>query len=217
MKQKFLILMLLACFVLPAQATDKFYYVDPALISPEFIAPPIPATTAIIDDIISRQNKVTDADLDAITFEAKMRSDMLALNNSMSRKAYPHTYELLDKAGEDCKTVVSNTKSFWNTDRPYTTDKRIKSLTYLPGNAAYPSGHTACSRVMAEILGQLAPSKRAAFRSRAAEIAEHRVMGGLHWPNDLVGGEQLALLFFGALQTSENYQNDLAVAKKEWK
>lgn len=216
MKQTFFCLLLFfTCF--PAFADQEYHYVDPALISPEFISSPVENEPAVIEDIIKRQSALTSAEKDEISGEGKMRSDILALNERMTRKAYPNTYILLDKVGEDCKEAVSLSKQFYNTKRPYQTDKRIKSYAYWPGNASYPSGHTACSRVMAEVLGQLSPANRAKFRARATAIAEHRVMGGVHWPQDLVGGEQLGLLFFGALQTSEAYRRDLENAKPEWK
>ncbi len=214
MKRIFISTLLLLC-CLPAYGAEKSHYIDPALFSPEFIPAPPTDLKAKIEEIIKRQSQATDADKTAAIDEAHMRPEMMATN--INREHFPKTLALLDNVNQDCGAVIGPSKNYWNTDRPYAVDKRIIPLGSMPNNASYPSGHTACSRLWAEVLGQLSPSKRSNFRARAAAIADHRLVAGLHWPHDLIGGEQTALIIFGAMQTSPAYQNDLAEAKKEWK
>ena len=85
----------------------------------------------------------------------------------------------------------------------------------IDASPAYPSGHSTSSRVLAEILGMLAPDKLSALRARADAVAHHRIQAGVHYPVDVEGGRMLAMLIVGYLTANEDFQDDLAAAKKE--
>lgn len=76
--------------------------------------------------------------------------------------------------------------------RPYDTDTDLKPCIKLSNSYAYPSGHTTVSRVVAHMLAVKFPQRRDAFMQRADEIAQNRVIGGVHHPSDIVAGKILA-------------------------
>lgn len=47
---------------------------------------------------------------------------------------------------------------------------------------SYPSGHSSFSRVFANVLSDIVPERRAEFFARADEVAQDRVIGGVHFP-----------------------------------
>ena len=80
---------------------------------------------------------------------------------------------------------------------------------------AYPSGHTTGSYIYAHILGMIYPKKYAKLKEIAEEIAQHRILVGMHFPHDIEGGKKLALLILGGLTQNNNFQQDLTKAKEE--
>jgi acid phosphatase (class A) len=208
----------------PAVAESKFTYVDPVSISPEFLDPPLKTGSKELEaetqQVINAQKDVSSGQIVQALYESKMRVDIVSKTiDSLSSSQTPKTIALLNNVAEDCHNIVHQAKDFWHTERPYNVSKSIKALIpKLPeNNYAYPSGHTACSLVLTEVLGQLYPQKREELKQKADEIANNRMLSGVHWPNDLKGGKQLGWMMFGALQQSAAYQADLENAKSEIK
>lgn len=224
MERKFyslLMLLLLAACGGSHAAEKDYHYISG--VSPEWIPQPPAEHSAQweseIKQIVALRRHASKNDIGRAIQEEKLRPELLTgvIGPDVTRTRYPSTYRLLDKVGEDCRNSVHEAKAYWHTDRPYMADKRI--TTPIPDadkNGAYPSGHTACSLVWAEVLGQLVPAQRERLRMQADSIARHRVISGMHYPHDLAGGEQIGLIFFGELQPSAAYQHDLAEAKREW-
>jgi len=61
----------------------------------------------------------------------------------------------------------------------------------------------------------LMPDKKEALLARAEEIAQHRVVVGMHFPHDVAGGKKLAELIVAELKKSPDFTKDLAAAKAE--
>jgi acid phosphatase (class A) len=112
---------------------------------------------------------------------------------------------LIDRAFLTSKAVNDSAKNYWNTKRPYLMDKNIKALIKPHNNKSYPSGHTSSSYVAAHLLGLLIPEKRNQFYNRAAEIANHRILVGMHYPKDVEGGKEMALLIVGAFLENDQF------------
>jgi acid phosphatase (class A) len=219
------ILVLLLCiFSINGCTTDsKNPYVDAAVLDPAILTiPPSPNSDPWQQDIeavIRAQRRATEKDREAARQQQPVRPEMVAgiITPTINRAEHPKTFALLDNAGASCGAAVRKAKEFWNTERPFRRDSRIKALFSGTNNGAYPSGHTACSRVYAEILGILFPAQRPALRQRADEVAWNRVIAGVHYPHDLKGGEQLAFWILGALSATEGFQTDLTAARQELK
>ena len=222
MKKLALILFLL--FTSHAIAENKFNYIDPTTIPPEFLDEPLKAGSKNLADevqeIISIQKNVSKEQVTQAEFEAEMRLEIVTMAiKTLNEKDYPQTFSLLNKVGSDCRSVVHQAKDYYKTTRPYLADENIKELITAPpkGNYAYPSGHTACALVLSEVLAQIYPEQRSELKQRAHEIANNRVLGGVHWPHDVKGGQQIGWMIFGALQQSKPFQSDLEKAKSEIK
>lgn len=196
-------------------------YFDEKTISPTIIDNPLQVNSKEWKDeikyIISLQKNPDQKEIKEAEDEYDVTPEMVALavNPKLTRENYPKLYKLLDSADETSHEVCDAAKKYWNTNRPYLADKRVKALIKSHSNNAYPSGHTTGSHVFAYVLGQLIPEDRQKFYDRAAEVAQHRVLTGMHFPHDVKGGKQLALLITGALFENEDFKEDFAKAKKE--
>lgn len=223
MKQFFLIAALCLSIACQPVKNHAYNYINPESISPTLIAPPpadgSDAKRQEIEQIILRQKYHTKAQLDAaIKTHDPVTPELMTsvIDNAFNRERLPFTFNFLDHVVADCFDTVEIAKVYFHNKRPYLADKRVKALVPNPNTTgAYPSGHTACSRVWAEVLGQLVPEKQAALRARADEMGEHRILLGVHYPHDVAGGKNMALLIVGALSQSKEYQADLARAKAE--
>lgn len=203
-------------------AAPQLNYLDHSDYGRDLPAPPDAQSRAWkrdADRVVAAQKSVSEKTLDQAKFERDLRPEItaMALGANFTRANYPLTYQLLDHAEADCRAVVEEAKIYWHTDRPYMKDARVKVLVPAHSNGAYPSGHTACSRVAANILTELYPKKRKALNQRAYEIAQHRVIAGMHYPHDLTGGRQLAIWITRDMYESPVFQSDLAAARSEVK
>jgi acid phosphatase (class A) len=220
MRRIFSLATIMLALVLPGLAWGVPYF-DAATIPPTLLTPP-PAVHSErwnrdVAEIIKRQKAPDKEAVTAASAERDLKPDMLVLpvEASFTRDQFPALYTLLDRTAETTLGVSRQAKDYWHTKRPYVMDSRIKALIEAHDNPAYPSGHTSSSYVLAHVMGLLIPDKRDAFTRRAREIAEHRVLVGMHYPHDLEGGRELALLIVGGLLQSADFEKDFAAAKAE--
>jgi acid phosphatase (class A) len=100
-------------------------------------------------------------------------------------------------------------KSTFKRPRPYNANPQIKPC--IPGEKsyAYPSGHTAVARVFARVLSRIYPSRAAAFMKRADDVANNRILGGVHHPSDIVAGKKLGDILANKVMNSKKFTTEL--------
>ena len=203
-------------------ANTSYHYVPPAAVSPEQLTQPATndskAGLREEREILAFQHHASKSEIDKAVVEQQVEPELMTvvLGPDFTRTRYPATYQLLDNTKEDVGAMIGQAKRYWHTTRPYMADSRVKPL--VPNantDGSYPSGHATISRVWAEVLGELVPQKKAALRARADEIAQHRVLAGMHYPRDIEGGKKLALMFLADVKKTPGYQQDLQKAKEE--
>jgi hypothetical protein len=104
------------------------------------------------------------------------------------RVKYPYNY--ISLFYDIVLPVLLNTKKYWNRARPkqlaelYNIDIRV-ILTDTHHTAAYPSGHTVYSKLVANILHFIYPQiKQTELDNIVLQTARARVMQGVHYPTD---------------------------------
>lgn len=117
--------------------------------------------------------------------------------------------EFFKNVGEDSVAAHRYLKDVYQRERPFLRDARVKPCLPRVAGLAYPSGHSAMSRLFALILGDLAPARRAEFLAKADESALFRVMGGVHHPSDTAAGKALADSLYNALKLEPAFVSDL--------
>ncbi len=170
-----------------------------------------------ISQIIAIQSKI---DLDELELCAQEKNFtaltlMKRANISANPKQNPQLFALLKNVTDTSISITDDFKNHFKTTRPYLSDSRVKMLISPSKGYAYPSGHTTGSYIYAHILGMIYPKKYAKLKEIAEEIAQHRILVGMHFPHDIEGGKKLALLILGGLTQNNNFQQDLTKAKEE--
>ena len=136
-------------------------------------------------------------------------------NISATPQTHPQLFAMLSRVTDTSIVITDAFKNNWQTQRPYLSDKRIKKLISASKGYSYPSGHTTGSYIYAHVLGMIYPKKYERLKIIAEEIAQHRVLVGMHFPHDIEAGKRLALLVVGGLINNEEFQQDLLKAQKE--
>lgn len=216
---------LFAVLILLLATTAQAYtptYITPDVLPPQLLLPPPIEGSKDwqkeITGVLAAQAHITSEARSAIQNEQQLRLELMTkiIGENFARQQFPKTFALLNNVFQDSENIVRADKKFWHTRRPYLTDKRVTLLVDpLDDSPSYPSGHVASMRVIAEVLGLLYPENIQALRQRADDIAQDRVLAGVHYPVDIRGGKTLALLITGALLENQNFQTDLTAAREE--
>jgi acid phosphatase (class A) len=119
------------------------------------------------------------------------------------------------RMGDTEDAVVDPVKAFFGRTRPFLNNPDIKPLVKPSKSGSYPSGHTSRSTMMAIVLSSMLPEQRAAIFARANDYAESRVIGGMHYPNDLDAGRRAGSAMAATLLASPTFNTDFEAAKAE--
>jgi hypothetical protein len=206
------------CFASSAKAQTYF---DIHSISPNLIDPALKTDSKEwakeIEAIIKLQKNLDLEKIDQAVIEKKLRPETLVhfVDPQITRISHPKLYHLLDRTCDTSRGVTDYIKDYWQQTRPYLADSRVKMLISPSDGFSYPSGHTVGSYIYAHVLGLLIPDQQQNLKNYAKQIAQNRVLVGMHYQNDVAGGKQLAFLIVGGLAQNKDFQDDFIEAQKE--
>ena len=145
-----------------------------------------------------------------------------ALNADLRPETAPATVRLLERSMVDAGTVSSAAKTVWRRPRPFAADDPATPLCIdvpperrATASYSYPSGHGTLGEVWGLILTQAAPDRAAPISERTRSFIESRQVCRVHYPSDLHAAERLGAVVFARLQSSAEFQADLAAARAE--
>ena len=98
----------------------------------------------------------------------------------------------LDKLAEDVVSIVMFWKYKYNHPRPYQFDGYPEMENTTADTPSYPSGHSAQTKVIGEVLARSYPKHADDFRRIGDNIEVNRVIAGWHYPVDHTTGQDLA-------------------------
>ena len=124
------------------------------------------------------------------------RAVELARSRGLTLRDTSRLFAAMNVAMYDAFIACWHAKLKWWTVRPVSVirdslDPQFTPLLVTPGFPAYPSGHATISAAAAEVLAAYLPGERAALEAAAAQAAESRLYGGIHFRAD--NDEGLAL------------------------
>lgn len=127
----------------------------------------------------------------------------------------PVTSQVFERMGETEDAVVDPVKAYFGRVRPFLNNPAIKALVKPSKSNSYPSGHTSRSTMMAIVLSRMVPEKRAEIFERANDYAYSRIVGGMHYPNDLEAGRRAGSAMAATLLASPTFMADFEAARAE--
>jgi acid phosphatase (class A) len=132
-----------------------------------------------------------------------------------AKEKLPVTAKFLADVTEDANAVGALTKALYARPRPSQIDPRVQPIVPVPATAGYPSGHVTRAYTWALVLAEIFPEQRDALLARAQRAAWGRVLGGVHFPSDLIGGQLMAEAIVAELKKSETFRDAVEKCRAE--
>jgi len=90
--------------------------------------------------------------------------------------------------------IVEIVRFFWDRARPFEVLAHIQQLLDHDREGSFPSGHAAFFFALAAFISFYYPRTSILFFTAAAAISVSRVIGGIHWPSDIIAGALVGIL-----------------------
>ena len=103
----------------------------------------------------------------------------------------PYDQEKLERLTGEASILITKMKWLYNRERPYQFAAE-HGIDFVPMNSetahspSYPSGHTIQALLIASSLSDSFPQHRRRFMETAEVVSWSRVIGGYHWPSDVL-------------------------------
>jgi acid phosphatase (class A) len=109
-----------------------------------------------------------------------------------------------DMAG-DFRALDAAAKKPFLRARPTTLDPKLRPCVTIPASTSYPSGSAMQAFVWAELLAEALPAQREALLARAHRAGWGRVIGGVHFPSDLIAGRMIGDAYLAAARKNPDF------------
>jgi len=216
------LILLFAAFTGAAAAAPIF--LSPDDYNPGTLLPPpppeeSPAAKAELAELDRIQSERTPAAFARADRDFKTRNGTIfqnAIGPGFDLPKLPATAKLLADVGTDEDTAATAAKDFFKRERPWLTDKQLKSCSQADAPlSAYPSGHATMAYAMAVVLASLIPAKGQAIMARAADYSENRLVCGMHRRRDIQAGQVLGTAVAEILLRKPAFQPEYQAARRE--
>jgi acid phosphatase (class A) len=127
----------------------------------------------------------------------------------------PRTHAVFQQVNRETRPAVEAPKAAWNRPRPYLDNPLLRPAVERPVTASYPSGHAYTSSLYALLLTAAFPEHAAEWEKQAALVRWSRVIGGAHYPSDVVAGKILGEAVANEILKSPWMQQALAEIRAE--
>jgi hypothetical protein len=162
--------------------------------------PSINSSTKTLNEI----NYITRRMNDATEEEKKFSIEMDSVKNHYNFWAEQasvitgenYSREMISNLTNKTEGFLNYLKAYFNRARPYQISneygKRLTIIVGDPYTPSYPSGHTFEAWLIALTLSAKHQNHREKFESMANQIADSRVVAGVHYPSDNIAGKRVA-------------------------
>lgn len=235
MKFRWSLLFLICVIAIQVQATQSDVVHHPAPKEPQYIhsdwyeslkkkLPPPPAQNSDRQkqdeaDLLSFQKKRTPQEC-----ERARREIFVSLGNFfgppgalIDEASVKRLSPFFDGVRNDADYFIQKLKKDFPRQRPFLYIKGAEPCVSKEVTLAYPSGHSTLANLFAMILSDFYPSKQKELTSRARQIAEDRVLSGMHHTSDIDAGRELAQLIYFELKKSKKFVADFSQLKEQVK
>lgn len=138
----------------------------------------------------------------------------------ISKEDTPAIYEVLTRGVTTIENIRFRPKAHYFRIRPFAYFQEPSIFPqddeWLATEGSYPSGHTIRAWACALLMAQINPDSAEAVFARAWQSGESRVISGCHWQSDVDASRPVAGVGYSRLQTSKEFIQDMARARKEF-
>jgi len=195
---------------------------DTAVDLVRYLAPPPPiesaANRAELADLLRLQVIRTPAEVAYAQADQKISVFRFADSLDTARfkeSMLPITAHFFEKTMATANGIYGIAKKSFARPRPFVADTAIHPVLSMPTSASYPSGHSMSSNLIAILLADIVPEKKAQIFERGWVFAENRALGGVHYPSDLQAGRISAALVAQRLYLDPEFRKELDASRAE--
>jgi len=143
-------------------------------------------------------------------------SDMFgAVLGPATAERLPLLTALFERLAETEDAATAPVKRAYARLRPYLANAALHPAAPPSRRGSFPSGHATRSRLDAIVLAAMLPERRGALFARAADYAESRVIAGVHFRSDILGGMDAGTAIAAVLFNDPAFTADFAGARQE--
>lgn len=132
-----------------------------------------------------------------------------------AEKNLPVLAEFLGRVTADAQATNSRIKSLYFRSRPPAIEPTVLPCVDIPKSNSYPSGHSLRAFVWAAVLGDIFTDRTVSLHACAHRVAWGRVIGGVHFPTDVVGGRIAAQAIVAEMRKSPAYRAAIEKCREE--
>jgi acid phosphatase (class A) len=136
-------------------------------------------------------------------------------NPKFTAAALPKFTAFFDRVVETEGDVVDPAKDVWKRPRPHLYSDLVRPVVPISKSGAYPSGHATVGTLMAIVLSNMLPEKRAQIMTRAWEYGHNRLVGGIHFASDIEMGRIAGTVIAQTISTHPDFKTEFEAAKAE--
>jgi len=137
------------------------------------------------------------------------------LGDWFRKESLPLCAQFLQDVDNDLAGVTSRAKALHQRPRPFQVDPTLQPCVPKPHSYSYPSGHSSHAFTRALVLAEVFPEKTDALVAWAHRVAWGRILGGVHFPTDDVGGRLLAEVTAAEMKKSPAFRAAVEACRKE--
>ena len=183
--------------------------------------PPKPALGSPVDEAdllitlslqASRTEEQKNEALRDKSYDIKLMTGVI---NPDFENVYKDVYDVLKNADIDSYYINTMIKDENGRLRPFVQHPTLVIPLFTTSDFSYPSGHASGMELQARILAELFPDKSDSLLQRARQIADSRVVAGVHYASDTEAGLALGDLLFTELKSKSAFEKDLTKAAEK--
>jgi membrane-associated phospholipid phosphatase len=146
-----------------------------------------------------------------------LRIGRMTLADYFESSKLKHTARAIRAVLAEVYPIIFRFKHRFDRVRPHLLDTTLEPVIDVPQHPAYPSGHSTQAHVVAYLLSEIAPARRAEFERDALRIAVNREIAGVHYPSDTAAGALLARQVLDRMLQKPAFAQLVQQAKAEWR
>ncbi|MCR9135566.1 MAG: phosphatase PAP2 family protein [Alphaproteobacteria bacterium] len=212
MLKRFVAVLALVALTLPALAGE--FLPEGSLDSVALIGPPAkPGTPAFDQEMFAvlwlqqsrtpEQVAFVQKSVDLQRFAPIVATGLVTIDT----EALAETLDLIiDEVREDYNAVKAN----YDIPRPFVVNDAVEPVATAFPVTSYPSGHTIRAIIYTSVLSDIFPDHAEELTALGREIGYGRVIGGVHYPMDVVSGQALGAAYMEIIRAQPAYQAALA-------
>jgi acid phosphatase (class A) len=184
-------LLVLAALCLPLPAAARSYLTPDQVDLLALLPPPPRDNGPDLAEVLEAQRARTPQRAEQAAADAQETVfDMFrsVLGDRFEPRAAPMATTLFDQLGETEDILTEPIKRAYDRKRPFIVSTDVHPVVPRSRGASYPSGHSTRVTIDGIVLAKMVPERRDAIFARMTDYEQSRVIGGAHFPSDVMAG-----------------------------